>query len=115
MKIDVIPYPNGDTFVTLEDHRFTYKGTTYVIPAGYRSDGASVPRFFWRVLSPKIDPQTLDPSVEHDYMYDHAIGSRLGADRHYLARLVEYGYPIWKTVLTYYAVRIFGGTHYGSK
>ncbi len=113
MKIDVISYPNGDTFVTLEDHRFVFNGTTYVIPAGYRSDGASVPRFFWRVLSPKIDPQTLDPSVEHDFNYQFAIGTRLEADRYYLMRLLEYGYPVWKSIITYYAVRIFGGTHYG--
>ena len=113
MKIDVIPYPNGDTFITLEEHRFVYNGSMHVIPAGYRSDGASVPRFFWRILSPKIDPHTLDPSVEHDYIYEHAIGSRCVADKYYLVRLIEYGYPVWKSILTFYAVRFFGGTHYG--
>lgn len=113
MKIDVHEYPDGEVFTTLEDHAYFYLGHIHTIPAGYRSDGASVPRFFWRILSPRIDPQTLDPSVEHDFNYQFGIGTRLEADRYYLMRLLECGYPVWKSILTYYAVRIFGGSHYG--
>ena len=113
MKIDVREFPNGYTFITLEEYHFKFKGRQYTVPVGYWSDGASVPRFFWRLLSPRIDPQTLDPSVVHDYMYDMKIGTRQEADRYYLIGLLIHGYPVWKSILTFVGVRIFGGTHYG--
>ena len=111
MKIDIKSYPNGDTFVILEEYPFVFQGQTYTVPVGYRSDGASVPRFFWRMLSPKIDSQTLDASVVHDYMYDKKIGTRLEADRYYLIGLLLHGYPAWKCILTYIGVRAIGWAH----
>lgn len=86
-----------------------------MIPAGYVSDGASVPRFFWRLLSPPVDPVTLAPSIAHDWLYDNA--ARLGLDRAdcdswYCDALQDNGYPIWKCLLTYIGVRIFGSRHW---
>lgn len=88
-------------------------GRRYLIPAGYVSDGASVPRFFWRLLSPCIDGRTLPSSVVHDFEYDHAIGTRSGSDGDYYARLVADGYPKCKAMLTWAGVRMGGSKRWG--
>lgn len=40
-----------------------------VIPAGFESDGASVPRFFWRCVFPPNDTRALRAAFIHDYVY----------------------------------------------
>ncbi len=93
--------------------RFTYQGVPYTVPADFRSDGASVPRFFWRLLSPPVDPKTLVPSIVHDYLYKNKIGTRKGADLWYRDALIENGYPRWKAELTYWGLRVGGASHWG--
>ena len=88
------------------------------IPAGYVSDGASVPRFFWRLLSPPVDPVTLAPSIAHDWLYDNSRRYNLGrleCDIWYYYALMENGYPLWKCELTYWAIRLFGWMHWRRK
>jgi len=90
-------------------------GRKYIIPEGYVSDGASVPRFFWRILSPCIDGRTLPGSIIHDFEYKHKIGTRKGADKDYYRRLVADGYPRIKAAATYIGVRIGGRKHWGDE
>lgn len=85
---------------------------TIVIHKGYISDGASVPRFFWRLLSPKMNKCTLTPSIVHDYLYETKLCTRKEADEWYYNALIENGYPKWKAMLTYAGVRLFGGSHW---
>ena len=105
----------GETVIELmEPIVFTdAAGQDWVIPVGFRSDGASVPRFLWRLLSPAIDPQTLWASIIHDYCYGKAITTREKADAAYRDQLIEDGYPVWKARLTYGGLRLFGGSHWG--
>ena len=87
----------------------------FTVPAGYVSDGASVPRLFWRLLSPPIDPVTLAPSIIHDWLYDNAWRydlTRLECDRWYRDALVANGYPLWKANLTYIGIRLVGWRHW---
>lgn len=46
---------------------FTFKGTEYLIPAGFEFDGASIPRPLWALLSPT--GLLLIPGLIHDYGY----------------------------------------------
>ena len=57
------------------------------VPAGFRSDGASVPRFFWRAVFPPGEPAALRAAILHDYVYrTHPEGwSRDEVDRLFLA------------------------------
>ena len=48
-----------------------------VIPKGFKTDFASIPRIFWNIIAP-IGKWTL-PSVLHDYLYSE--GYRLGISR----------------------------------
>ena len=43
------------------------------IPEGFEFDGASVPRFFWRIVSP-FQPWVIRAACGHDYLYENAIG-----------------------------------------
>ena len=102
----------GDIIVLVTPLKFTFKGVEYEIPAGYESDGMSVPRFFWRTLSPKINGKTLVPSVIHDYMYENHIGTRAEADEFYQQNLIEKGFGRIKSWLVWVGVRIGGWSHY---
>ena len=104
---------DGTAFVLTEDYRVQISPQIAIsIPKGYRSDGASVPRFFWRLLSPKIDMATLGPSIVHDWMYGRRWGSRADADAWYRDALIANKYPRWKARLTYTGLRWFGGSHW---
>ena len=105
---------NGVTKIrTLQPIGFTGNdGQWHTIPAGYVSDGASVPRFFWRILSPNIDGRTLLPSIIHDFEYENGIGTRKAADFDYGARLYENHYGIIRSGLTWIGVRIGGTRHW---
>lgn len=89
-----------------------------VVPSGFVSDGMSVPRVLWRLLSPPIDPVTLAPSIIHDWLYTNAAKyglDRADCDSWYCDALHEQGFPLWKCLLTYVGLRIFGGSHWKCK
>ena len=115
----------GDLFELLEPLQFTVPPRPplwllerpFTVPVGFMSDGASVPSFLWRLLSPKIDPVTLAPSIAHDWLYTQAKRrdlTRLECDRWYYGALILRGYPRWKARLTYLGVRFFGWRHWGA-
>jgi len=43
----------------------------FEIPKGYCFDGASVPRFFWRVIGSNTDNKFLVPALVHDYLCEN--------------------------------------------
>ncbi len=53
--------------------KITYLSEEYEfsIPRGYTWDGASIPRFFWRLIGPKTSPDFLIPSMIHDVLCEH--------------------------------------------
>lgn len=77
-----------------------------VVPAGFVTDYASIPRFFWRILPP--DGPYLEAAVVHDYLYSTDC-DRLLADAVFRVLMKRLGIPWWKRVVMFYAVRIFGG------
>ena len=102
----------GDIIRLVTPIRFEYNGQQCEVPAGYDSDGMSVPRFFWRSLSPKINHKTLVPSVIHDWMYEAKICTRKEADEFYYENLIRNGFGKIKSWLVYIGVRMGGGSHW---
>ncbi|MCQ2744035.1 MAG: DUF1353 domain-containing protein [bacterium] len=43
----------------------------FTIPKGYCFDGASVPRFFWRIIGSNTDNKFLVAAMVHDYMCEN--------------------------------------------
>ncbi|MBR4674192.1 MAG: DUF1353 domain-containing protein [Victivallales bacterium] len=95
-----------------EPLEFDFNGTTYTIPAGFKSDGMSVPRFLWSVISPQIDAVTLEPSIIHDFLYSEKICTREEADEWYYEALLKNGYQRIKAKLVYAGIRLFGKSHW---
>lgn len=81
------------------------------IPAGFESDGASVPRFFWRCVFPPGAPRALLAAFVHDYVYrTHPDGwSKDEADKCFYFLLIEQGVPRTSAYLAYLGVKWFGG------
>ena len=52
-------------FVLLED--FYIRG--FVVPQGYKTNGANIPRFLWSIVPP-FKPKFLPAVVVHDYLTD---------------------------------------------
>lgn len=43
----------------------------FIIPKGYCYDGATVPRFFWRIIGPNTDNSFLIPALIHDVLCEN--------------------------------------------
>ena len=97
----------GNIFTLRED--LHVEGIT--VPAGFSSDGASVPRFFWRLVFPPGDNKALRAAFVHDFLYrTHPEGwLREAADLMFLKLLTEDGMPKFRAVLAWLGVRLFGG------
>lgn len=70
-KINSKPFiNNNDIWVSLMDcsSDVVYE---FLIKKDYVWDGASIPRFFWRLIGPKTDNRFLVPSLIHDVLCEN--------------------------------------------
>ena len=70
--LNLTPLSNGNYILTK-----TYKirldnGDLITVPKGYQTNGADIPRLFWR-LYPPYSPEYMPAVVIHDYLCDKAI------------------------------------------
>lgn len=100
----------GNVFTVLYPYRVNYGGKSFLIPRGFESDGASVPRLFWRVVFPNSDSHVTTAGICHDCIYriQPENWTRAEADRMFLAMLIEHGAPLHSAYMAYLAVRLFG-------
>ena len=93
----------------------TWSGGPITIPAGYMSDGASVPRYLWWFLPPWGDRATF-AALLHDYLLDRLQGflpggpvagahNRAKCDGQFFAALLTLGVPHWRAWLVWLGVR----------
>lgn len=80
------------------------------VPVGFKTDFASIPRFFWRILPPW--DKHLPAAVAHDYMYRNGLRTRKEADKIFLSMMKELDVAAWKRNAMYWAVRMFGKSSY---
>ena len=88
---------------------YTYKNIT--IPAGFTTDGASIPDWLQNIFDP-FEPDYLTAAVIHDYLYYTKQVSRKEADKIFLEVMLEMGTSFWKAHIFYLAVRVFGRAYY---
>ena len=98
----------------LADGRWMLVEDFHGIPAGFTTDGASVPRFLWRVLGPPMEADTVGPSIEHDYDYETGRIPRFEADCKYYRNLRRDGVRAIRASLYWLGVRGFGWLHYNN-
>ena len=101
----------GNVFTLREDIEIQWNGKSFTIPAGFKSDGASVPRFFWRVVFPPGDHRAMRAAFAHDYVYRmHPAGwTKAEADRMFYDLLIQGGIPWYRAKEAYLGVKLFGG------
>ena len=81
-----------------------------VVPAGFVSDFASVPRIFWSWIPPH--GRYLWASVVHDFLYHVGAPSgitRAEADHVFYQMMLHAGVSKWRARIMYGAVRVGGG------
>ena len=65
------PFMNKTALLTIIKDKINSKHYTFTIPKSYCFDGASVPRFFWRIIGSNTDNKFLVSAMVHDYMCEH--------------------------------------------
>lgn len=100
----------GNVLRTVTLKKIDFAGKSFTIPRGFESDGASVPRFFWRIICPPLDHRAVRAGVAHDYIYrvQPEGWSRKEADKMFLCFLIEDGLPPFRAKLAYWGVRLGG-------
>lgn len=86
----------------------------YIIPEGYITDGASIPRWLWVIAGGPFEGDYIEAAIIHDWLYhlainkQEAIGTRAEADRLFYIAMLEYGVGKFEAQTKYRAVRLFG-------
>jgi hypothetical protein len=105
--IDITALNDGRTYKLLEP----LISNEVVVPTGFITDFASVPRLFWNIVPP--NGKYRNAAIIHDYMYVYGIGGlKKVADDLFLQNMKILGVPWWKRIIMYRAVRFFGRGNY---
>lgn len=65
------PFINCEEFNVLLKNYIKEKEYYFTITKNYAWDGASIPRFFWRLIGSKTEPEFLIPSLIHDTLCEN--------------------------------------------
>lgn len=76
------------------------------VPAGFKTDFASIPRIFHRLLPQNGEYDA--PAIIHDYLYATGIFPKAKADLIFLEAMKALGVAWWKREAMYQAVNAFG-------
>lgn len=80
------------------------------IKAGFRFDGASIPRLFWSTTYHPFHHRVIIAALVHDALYASEIFERSEADNVFRLILEKWGVPWWDRNKMWVAVRTFGGS-----
>lgn len=108
-KDDIYKYPflnKKELKVRLIDYD-KLKTYDFTIKKGYKWDGASIPRMFWRLIGAKTDSRFLIPSLIHDVLcenHDFVNHDRYFADKVFERLLYVSGVPAFNRWLMFHSV-----------
>lgn len=111
MKADIIWDDDKETTMVVLLEPIEVGGWT--VPAGFASDGGSIPRFAWSWCSP-LDGRYVHIYVLHDWLFDTHVITRAQADRILLDLLILAGMRRSQAYTIYSAVRVFGGRRWSN-
>ena len=106
MKTPILQPSLDNSFVVAKPFRVN---SSLVIPKGYKTNGANIPRVFWFIVPP-FKPKYLPAVVVHDYLCDkerYRLADRLFRD---ILLSIENSYKTRAMVL---AVRLYHKFRYG--
>ena len=112
-KLKISPIKDSNFWILLDEFVYiTKSGLIVKVPKNFKTDFASVPRLFWRILP--VWGSYGEAAVVHDYLYSQGKISRRDADLIFLGAMEESGTCWIIRWLIYLAVRIGGKSHYKS-
>jgi hypothetical protein len=93
---------------------FSYENDSVkiTVKSGFLTDGASIPKAFWSIVGNPLESDLLKPAIIHDGLYTLMKLSRLESDNLLKEMLLFNGASKAKVFLVYYAVRLFGNSHW---
>jgi len=112
LKVQLYQNANGDDEARLlEDFSFLTKdGVLITAKKGFCFDGASVPRFFWRIIGHPLSTKYIRSACIHDLLYATEVFDREKSDLIFEDALTHDNVSDWKIQPMYGAVRIGGGS-----
>jgi hypothetical protein len=87
---------------------FEHEDIKFVIHRGYNYDGATIPRFFYRIIGSKGEIEFLKPALVHDWMCEHKKKfSNKEASEIFTQLLIHYGVNKLKAFIMGYCVYLW--------
>jgi hypothetical protein len=97
--------------IVYADSKYTPTSTTQiVVPAGFVTDLATIPRLFWSIMPP--DGEYAKAAIIHDFLYTNNTFERYRCDQILEEAMEITGVDLWKRKVIYAAVRLFGASAY---
>ena len=83
------------------------------VPAGFVSDGASIPKAAWSIIGSPFD-EFLEEAVVHDWLYSKSNQDFTRAEADFILKELMWncGISKWKIAAFYLAVRMFGAKNF---
>lgn len=109
LNIDLIDANKWKLQKSFEYHVGCYPNNKEIIivPAGFITDFASIPRIFWSILPPT--GRYGKAAIIHDWCYQYGFYNRQRSDEIFLEGMKVLKVKQWKYKIIYYSVRLFGG------
>ena len=96
------------------DWTVVFRGECYRIPAGFETDGASIPRPLWWLCGYPLEMPRLLAAIVHDYIYSGGDpgATRADADDLYRDIQIALGVSRAKAYVEWLALRLCGRSHW---
>ena len=107
----IVPFQAYD-FKTCRNMGVKVDDKKYIVPKGFETDLASIPRLLWPIFAPQYSG-FVAPAILHDYLYrcNNNI-TRLYADEVLYSALISENVTAFTASKFYLGVRLFGGSHF---
>ncbi len=109
-ELSLTPY-EGRRWRLLKDWKVVIEKNILIIPKGFVTDLASVPRIFWIIIPPS-STKCRKASIVHDWMYVHQYKTKSYADKVFLRELLSKDLFMLQAYIMYWAVKLFGKGNY---
>lgn len=106
-RVVVKPY-DKKRYIVAQSYFYIDDYSKAEIPAGFKSNGADIPRFLWS-LFPPYSPEYLTGAIIHDYLCANAksLDDKLNADKSFYVILLDLGVNARKAWLFYAWCKIY--------
>lgn len=107
-----VDFVDGEDRLILTQPLYYYDpetGLEIIVPIGFYSDGASIPRLLWTLVGHPFNRHVREAAVLHDYLYYSGKVSRADADRIFRQAMKWLEAPWYKRYAYWSGVRVGAG------